>query len=138
MLTTGVLSLAVAGCGSLGLRDDDTLITGSIKPQPVSLTVPVPHGAPPEGIAAADWAQAKLALDTALDSKETAPSIPWENRETGARGTATPVGGLKDNKCRDFRIGVVDAKGEHWAQGEACRDGKGGTTLSGVRLLGQA
>ncbi|MGU3494107.1 RT0821/Lpp0805 family surface protein [Xanthobacteraceae bacterium A53D] len=129
----------VAGCGSLGLRDDDNIVTGSIKPTPVSLATPVmPQGAPPEGIAASDWAEAKLALEAALESKEQAPSMPWENKATGARGTATPLGGPKENKCRDFRIGVVDAKGEHWAQGEACRDDKGVVTLNQVRLLGQA
>ncbi|WP_198019017.1 RT0821/Lpp0805 family surface protein [Azorhizobium doebereinerae] len=138
MATACLLTLALSGCGTLGLRDDDLLVTGSIKPLPVSLAVAAPEGAPPAGIAAGDWTQAKLALDTALSAKEEAPSIPWENKATGAHGTATPLGAPKDNKCRDFRIGVVDKGGEHWVQGEACRDGKGLVTLGQVRLLGQA
>ncbi|BAF87196.1 hypothetical protein AZC_1198 [Azorhizobium caulinodans ORS 571] len=129
------MALSVAGCGAL-IRDDDALVTGSIKPQPVSLAVP--QGAPPAGIAVSDWMQAKLALEGALAAKEEGASMPWENKATGAHGTATPVGALKDNKCRDFRIGIVDHRGEHWVQGEACRDTRGITLLNQVRILGQA
>lgn len=117
------------------MRDDDALVTGSIRPQPVSL--PISQGEVPAGIAVGDWIQARVALDQALAAKEKGASIPWDNKATGARGTATPLGAVKENKCRDFRIGVVDAKGEHWIQGEACSDANG-TTLSQVRLLGQA
>ncbi len=130
-----LLALSLAGCAGTGLRDDDALVTGSIKPLPVSL--PVSQGAPPAGIASGDWIQARLALDQALAAKEAGASIPWDNKASGAHGTATPLGAVKDNKCRDFRIGVVDKLGEHWIQGEACTDA-GGTILSQVRLLGQA
>ncbi len=130
-----LVALSLGGCASIGLRDDDALVTGSIKPMPVSL--PVSQGDAPGGIAASDWLQARLALDQALASKEKGASIPWDNKVSGAHGTATPLGDMKDNKCRDFRIGVVDKKGEHWVQGEACT-GANGTILSQVRLLGQA
>ncbi|MFG1463519.1 RT0821/Lpp0805 family surface protein [Xanthobacter sp. DSM 24535] len=138
MVAVGLLgaTLALSGCGSLlGMSDDDQLVTGSIKPQPVALSIPV--GEAPQGIASTDWAQAKVALDQALKSREAGASMPWQNTVTGARGTSTPLGTVKDNGCRDFRIGVVDTSGEHWVQGEACRDGKG-TTLSQVRVLGRA
>ncbi|HQS07366.1 MAG: hypothetical protein B7Y12_11950 [Rhizobiales bacterium 24-66-13] len=129
-------ALALSGCGSLlGMSDDDQLVTGSLKPQPVALSMPV--GEAPQGIASTDWVQAKVALDQALKSRDAGASMPWQNTITGARGTSTPLGALKDNGCRDFRIGVVDSTGEHWVQGEACRDGKA-TTLSQVRVLGRA
>ncbi len=131
----GLLALSLGGCAGTGWRDDDALVTGSIRPTHVSLTVPV--GAPPAGIAAGDWAQAKQALDLALASKQEGASQPWDNKQTGAHGSATPLGAVKENKCRDFRIGVVDKTGEHWVQGEACSKAEG-TILSQVRLLGQA
>ena len=130
-----LMALSLAGCASVSMRDDDALLTGSIKPLPVSL--PVSQGEAPAGIAAADWIQARIALDQALASKEKGASMPWDNKITGTHGTATPLGAVKANKCRDFRIGVVDKQGEHWIQGEACSDANG-TTLSQVRVLGQA
>ncbi len=61
--------------------------------------------------------------------------MPWDNKVNGAHGTATPLGAVKENKCRDFRIGVVDKRGEHWIQGEACSDANG-TLLTQVRPAG--
>ncbi|MEP9378897.1 RT0821/Lpp0805 family surface protein [Aquabacter sp. CN5-332] len=128
--------MALPGCGALRLGEADPMVTGSIKVQPVSL--PVPAGDAPSGIATSDWAQAKLALDQALISRDKAASIPWDNPKTGARGTATPIGASDADGCRDFRIGVVDGTGEHWVQGSACRDTKGAVSLSQVRVLGRA
>lgn len=124
-----------AGCSSLPQGDDD-LVTGSIKPRPASLQLP--EGDAPKGIAGADWIAAKLALDQALVSGEKDISVPWENAETGARGTATPIGETRAGGCRDFMIAVVDGKSaDRWVQGEACR-ARGATVLSQVRVLGRA
>lgn len=132
-------------CGALRLGEAaDPIVTGSInpmstgtiKPQLVALTVPA--GDAPDGISGGDWAQAKLALDQALASPDKAASIPWDNPRTGARGTATPIGGTGSDGCREFRIGLVDTSGEHWVQGSACKDGKGAVTLNQVRVLGRA
>lgn len=128
---------ALAGCGAMRLGEPaDPMVTGSIKVQPASL--PLPSGEAPTGIAAGDWAQAKLALDQALASPDKAASIPWDNPKTGARGTATPIGAAGADGCREFRIGVVGTAGEQWVQGAACKDGKGAVSLSQVRVLGRA
>ncbi|MEW6255536.1 MAG: RT0821/Lpp0805 family surface protein [Pseudomonadota bacterium] len=111
-------------------------MTGSVKIQQAALTVP--EGEAPSGIVASDWAQAKIALDQALASPDKAASIPWDNPKTGARGTATPIGSAGADGCREFRIGVVGAAGEQWVQGSACKDAKGGVSLSQVRVLGRA
>lgn len=133
----GLLTVAsLAACGSLPFVDADPVVTGSLKVQPIS--APVPDGPVPQGIGASDWSHAKMALSQALQVREAGASMPWDNPSTGARGTATPLGGVKDNGCRDFRIGIVDTTGEHWVQGEACKDGKGETSLSQVRVLGRA
>lgn len=134
----GTLLMAVvacAGCSSVPLADDD-LVTGSISAQPAALKLP--QGAAPKGIAASDWSAAKLALDQALVSGQADISVSWENVDTGARGTATPIGPQRAGGCRDFMIAVVDGKvADRWIHGEACRS-RSGTTLSQVRVLGQA
>jgi surface antigen len=53
---------------------------------------------------------------------------PWENSQTGARGTITPIAAVyRDSgaECRDFLISYVHDKAEAWMRGEACRDGDG-------------
>ncbi|MDQ0503926.1 RT0821/Lpp0805 family surface protein [Xanthobacter agilis] len=126
---------ACAGCGTAPLPDDD-LVTGSIKPKPIALKLPL--GDTPKGIAASDWLAAKLALDQALVSADADISVPWENADTGARGTATPIGAQRIGGCRDFMIAVVDGKvADRWIHGEACRS-REGTVLSQVRVLGRA
>jgi surface antigen len=53
---------------------------------------------------------------------------PWENPQTGARGTITPIAAAyRDNgaECRDFLVSYVHDRAEAWMQGEACRDGRG-------------
>ena len=53
---------------------------------------------------------------------------PWENPQTGARGTITPIAAVyRDNgaECRDFLASYVHDKAEAWMQGEACRNAAG-------------
>lgn len=130
------LAFAAAGCSTVGTADDQ-LITGSVRPHVTPVSAPLPQGAAPKGIAEPDWAEAKAALDQALSSREKDPSIPWENKASGASGTATPIGPERAG-CRDFMISVVDAKaGDRWVQGEACR-ARSGFVLNQVRILGRA
>lgn len=126
----------LAGCASVGAIEDEPVITGSIRATPASLKVP--DGDAPKGIAVSDWTQAKLALDQALAARSQDVSVPWDNPETGARGTATPVGPARTGGCRDFMISLVDGKSaDRWVQGEACK-ARGATVLSQVRVLGRA
>lgn len=132
---SALLSCAVAGCGILRFAEPaDPIVTGSLKAQPAVYSA----DDAPAGIAGGDWALAKSALQQAIASSDTGASIPWDNPKTGARGTATPIGAATADGCRDFRIGVVDATGEQWVQGAACRDAKGTVSLSQVRVLGRA
>ncbi|MFG1359248.1 RT0821/Lpp0805 family surface protein [Xanthobacter pseudotagetidis] len=130
------LAFASAGCSTLGTPDDQ-LITGSVRPHATPVSAPLPQGAAPKGIAEPDWIEAKAALDQALTSRDKDTSIPWENKASGASGTATPIGPERGG-CRDFMISVVDAKaGDRWVQGEACR-ARSGFVLNQVRILGRA
>ena len=50
--------------------------------------------------------------------------MPWENPETGARGTVTPIATAYNQDgfiCRDFLASYVSNSTESWLQGEACR-----------------
>lgn len=130
-----IAAAACAGCSTIPPAEDD-LVTGSISPRPAAL--PLPEGDAPKGIASSDWTAATFALDQALASREADISVPWENSDTGARGTATPIGSKRAGGCRDFMIAVVDGKAaDRWVHGEACR-GRGGTVLNQVRVLGRA
>jgi surface antigen len=49
----------------------------------------------------------------------------WENPQSGARGTITPIATVyRDNgaECRDFLVSYVQDKAAAWMRGEACRD----------------
>jgi surface antigen len=74
----------------------------------------------------ADLAVASAATTTLLDYRDGGP---WENPDTGARGTITPLAAAyRDNgvECRDFLASYVHERAEAWMQGEACRNSIGG------------
>lgn len=76
----------------------------------------------------ADLALARNAASDVLTSGQKDASQPWENPETGARGSVTPLASTYTNEgrvCRDFLASYVRGSNEGWLQGEACRDGKG-------------
>ena len=53
---------------------------------------------------------------------------PWENPETGARGSVTPLAKVYSSDgrtCRDFLASYVNGSNESWLQGAACKTGQG-------------
>jgi surface antigen len=55
-------------------------------------------------------------------------SQPWENPETGARGSVTPIAAAytaEGRTCRDFLASYVNGRSEAWMQGGACKSGHG-------------
>ncbi len=74
-----------------------------------------------------DLAVARAAATIALEQGKDA-TAPWENPETGARGTVTPIASAYTQggtECRDFLASYVRDKAESWLQGEACRNAFG-------------
>ena len=72
----------------------------------------------------ADLALAKAAATDVLSRGGKDASAPWENPQTGARGTVTPIAtayNQDDAVCRDFLASFVRDGSESWLQGEACR-----------------
>jgi hypothetical protein len=75
-----------------------------------------------------DLAFAKAAATEVLRRGEKDASLDWENPETGARGTVTPIASAytQDGQtCRDFLASYVKADVQSWLQGEACQEPRG-------------
>jgi surface antigen len=120
-----LIGLATSGC-SLSrpaaenafakYSDDD--VTGSIPAQSQP-------GVPTE----TDLAFARTAASDVLTKGDKDASQPWENPQTGARGSVTPIASAyaaEDGRtCRDFLASYVNGDTESWLQGAACKAGNG-------------
>jgi surface antigen len=130
VLVTGLLALSAGGCsfsyqlGSLfGKSDsaktnsDNRITTGVLRPPAMAVSNPV---VPPE----ADLAYARAAANVVLSRKGQGASQPWQNPQTGARGTVTALASAYTQggfTCRDFLASYVKGASQSWLQGEACR-----------------
>ncbi|MFB9263523.1 RT0821/Lpp0805 family surface protein [Bradyrhizobium erythrophlei] len=123
LATLILIGVGAGGC-SLSRSDaiakmDDTDVTGSISPTPVSAPVPTES----------DLAFARNAASDVLTKGDKDSSQPWENPETGARGSVTPLAqaysGEDGRTCRDFLASYVNGTTESWLQGAACKAGQG-------------
>ena len=123
-----VLTLILVGVGSGGCsfsrgdgafaKMDDNDVTGSLKSGPTSPPVPTE----------ADLALARTAASDVLTMGNKDSSQPWENPETGARGSVTPLAQAYSSEgrtCRDFLASYVIGRSESWLQGAACQAGHG-------------
>ena len=107
------LSRTEAAFAKMGERDS----TGAI-----GLPAGVP--APTEG----DLAFARNAASDVLTKGDKDSSQPWENPETGARGSVTPLAEAYSSEgrtCRDFLASYVNGRSENWLQGAACQSSQG-------------
>ncbi|MEH2610682.1 hypothetical protein V1293_002971 [Bradyrhizobium sp. AZCC 1693] len=94
-------------------------VTGSLAKQPDNPPVPTES----------DFAFARTAASDVLTKGDKDSSQPWENPETGARGSVTPLSqaySAEDGRtCRDFLASYVNGRAESWLQGAACKAGNG-------------
>ena len=118
-----VIGLGAGGCslsrgdGSFAKMVDD--VTGSIGP-----AVQARPAVPTE----TDLAFARNAASDVLTKGDKYASQPWENPETGARGSVTPLAQAylaEGRTCRDFLASYVNGTTESWLQGAACQTGHG-------------
>ena len=75
-----------------------------------------------------DLAFARNAASDVLTKGTKDSSQPWENPETGARGSVTPLAeayATDGRTCRDFLASYVNGRSESWLQGAACQSEKG-------------
>lgn len=125
-LPAGALALALlaGGCSyqldSLGTSGTEVAPTGSIRTSRVVKPMVEP--------AEADLAIARAAASEVLARGGKDASMPWENPQTGARGTVTPIAQAYSQggeTCHNFLASYVRNGTESWLQGEACRHGEG-------------
>jgi surface antigen len=132
-----VLALALTGGGcSMSYKldsffakkeGDKPIVTGSLAP-----------AAAPAQPAEGDLALAKAAAAEVVSTGAKDASQPWENPQTGARGTVTPLADAYTQDgflCRDFLASYVRGGSESWLQGDACRMHKGKWTVRSLRPL---
>jgi surface antigen len=75
-----------------------------------------------------DLAFARNAASDVLTRGDKDASQPWENPETGARGSVTPLAQAYSSEgriCRDFLASYVNGRSERWLEGAACQTGHG-------------
>lgn len=113
-----LIGVSVGGCsvsrldGAFAKSND---VTGSISPASAA--------APTES----DLAFARNAASDVLTRGDKDASQPWENPETGARGSVTPLAQAYSSEgrtCRDFLASYVKGTSESWLQGSACQTGR--------------
>jgi surface antigen len=123
LVTTLILiGIGSGGCslsrtdGAFAKMGDD--VTNSIAPAQPSLAAP----------SESDLAFARNAASDVLTRGDKDASQPWENPETGARGSVTPLAQAYSSEgrtCRDFLASYVNGRSESWLQGAACKTGHG-------------
>jgi len=123
MMTLILVGLGSGGC-SLSrtegpfARMDDNEVTGSVAGARSSAPAPTDS----------DLAFARNAASDVLTKGDKDSSQPWENPETGARGSVTPIAAAYTSEgriCRDFLASYVNGRSESWLQGGACKSGHG-------------
>ena len=116
-LGSGGCSLSRSDAAFAKMEDND--VTGSTVAAPSAAPVPTES----------DLAFARTAASDVLTKGDKDSSQPWENPETGARGSVTPLAQAytaEDGRtCRDFLASYVNGRSESWLQGAACKAGQG-------------
>lgn len=120
------LALSAGGCSFSYQLDSffgggDPQTTGSITPPPGARQA---RKLPPDR----DLAYARAAASEVLRRNEKDASLPWENPESGARGTVTPIASAfteGGHTCRNFLASYVNGHDQTWLTGEACREAQG-------------
>lgn len=131
-------ALALGGCalsipldsafGNKSTSKDD--ITASFADDPYAAS-------PMAQLSESDLMHARTAAADVLTRGGTDASTPWENPDTGARGTVTPVASTYQQDgltCRDFLASYIRGDSQTWLQGEACRK-SGRWEVKGIRPL---
>jgi surface antigen len=123
-----VMTLILVGAGSGGCsmsrtdaafaKMEDHEVTGSLGAAQAIAPTPTES----------DLAFARNAASDVLKKGDKDSSQPWENPETGARGSVTPLAQVyaSDGRtCRDFLASYVNGRAESWLRGAACQAGHG-------------
>jgi surface antigen len=123
-MTLILIGVGSGGCSmsrtdSAFAKMDGNDLTGSVAAAPANGSGPTES----------DLAFARNAASDVLTKGDKDSSQPWENPETGARGSVTPLAQAYSSSdgrtCRDFLASYVNGRSESWLQGAACQSGQG-------------
>jgi surface antigen len=123
-----VMTLILIGVGSGGCslsRTDSAFARMEDRDATGALGIAQAGGTPPTE---SDLAFARNAASDVLTKGSKDSSQPWENPETGARGSVTPLAQAYTSEgrtCRDFLASYVNGRLESWLQGAACQTDHG-------------
>lgn len=120
LLTAG----ALAGC-SIAIPVSSP--SGMWKGAPEDTTASIPKRAPTlsHALDSEDARRAGAAMSTALDPQGSGATVNWDNPQSGAKGSFTPVGQaypLDGKVCRAFLAEVAARETQDKLQGAACRE----------------
>jgi surface antigen len=121
----GGCSYRMAGSSALAPASLDD-VTGSIPPTARADDKPTDS----------DLAFTRNAASDVLTRGDKNASQPWENPQTGARGSVTPLAAAYSTDgrtCRDFLASFVKGETESWLEGEACQEGEGRWEIKTMR-----
>jgi surface antigen len=114
-----LIGVVTSGC-SLS-RPDAAFARMDDREPTASIDAATPGGSTPTET---DLAFARNAASDVLTKGSKDSSQPWENPETGARGSVTPLAQAYSSDgriCRDFLASYVNGRSESWLQGAACQ-----------------
>lgn len=120
-----VIALALGGC-ALSIPLESPFGNKSASKEDITASFAEdPYAASPMAqLSEGDLARARGAAMDVLTRGASDASSSWENPETGARGTVTPVASTYQRDgvtCRDFLASYIRGETQTWLQGEACR-----------------
>ena len=137
-----VLALAL-GSGGCSFRMGQQPTAANVAPEPEEVTGSIgpaaktaPTAQADEGPTDSDMAFARNAASDVLTRGGKDFSQPWENPNTGARGSVTPLATAytEDGRtCRDFLASYVKGQSEAWLQGAACKADQGRWEIRSIR-----
>jgi surface antigen len=140
MLAAILCALMISGCsyklGSLVSADDnEPQSTGAIEPQPrPSFGKSTNASAQTE----LDLVYARATASEVLSRGGKDASVPWQNPQSGAGGSITPLATSYSEAgmaCRDFLASYLHGELREWLQGAACQSARGAWEVKRLKPL---
>ena len=136
---TGACSMSMQLGEFFSEKKEETLSArADVKEATGSVTMAAKTSKTSDRMDGADWTLATAALREALAKGDDGNSIPWQNPDTGTRGTVTPVASAfvqEGFPCRNFLASHVGNGRENWFEGTACRVHRGQWDVKTTRPL---
>lgn len=133
-----MLACAASGCSiaiPMASSPNSALWRGAPDDATGSIAKPAPKLS--RHLDAEDLRRAMAAMSTALDPQGSGASVHWDNPQTGAKGSFTPLGQaypLDGKICRAFVADIEAGETDEKLQGAACREKSADWALTEAKL----